>query len=221
MKSQRMLCALLAMVSVAAMSVPAHAAGWYVGAGIGGGHAVDADSNVLSTISVLSNGGVPVAGSYDSSQSVLQLFGGFRFNRYFAAEAGYINFGRYTLNGLAAANGGYVAVSATDHVDALYVAAVGSIPINRVVSVFGKLGLASSQDRESCFVSGAFCPSESDSGTEPMVGLGVEFPFTPARWRAHWAMRVEYDSYSNIGNSSNEYTAGTFDTLTANGVYQF
>ncbi len=221
MKSQRMLCTILAMVSAAAMSVPAHAAGWYVGAGIGGGHAVDADSNVFSTISVLSNGGVPIASSYDSSRSVFQLFGGFRFNPYFAAEAGYIDFGRYTLNGLAAAGGGYVAVSATDHVDALYAAAVGSLPINQTISVFGKLGLASSQDRESCFVSGAFCPSESDSGIEPMVGLGIEFPVTPARWQAHWAMRVEYDSYSSIGNSSNEYTAGTFDTLTANGVYQF
>ncbi|MHB8551458.1 MAG: outer membrane beta-barrel protein [Acidiferrobacterales bacterium] len=209
------------IVVAAATSTAAQAAGWYVGAGTGGGHAVDATGNVFQSVSVLSNGGVAVAGDYDSSQSVFQLFGGYRFNPYFAAEAGYIDFGRYTLNSVAQVRAGYAAASETDSIHALYVAAVGSYPISRWVSVFGKLGLASSRDRETCFVSGVFCPSASDSATEPVVGLGVEFPVTPVRWRARWAMRVEYDRYSDIGNSANEYTAGNFSTITANGLYRF
>lgn len=221
MKPYKTLYTLLAMALVGTVSIPAHATGWYVGAGIGGGYASDADSNVFKTVSVLSAGGVPVLGGYDSGNPTYQLFGGLRFNSYFAAEVGYIDFGKYTLNGVATLGGGYVAVSESDRIDALYFAAVGSYPINRVVSIFGKLGLASSQDKESCFVSGAVCPSLSDSATEPMFALGVEFPFTPARWRTHWAMRVEYDEYTNIGNSNNEYTAGNFSAITANAVYQF
>ena len=220
MSPTRSLLMFLAVVTATAAGPAAWAQGWYVGAGLGAGHAVDADSNVFNSVSVMTNNAVPVAGSYDSSRSLYQLFGGFRFNRYFAAEVGYVDFGRYTLNSVAAVGTNYVAVSATDRIDALYIAAVGTYPVNRIVSVFGKLGLANSRDRETCFVSGAFCPSADDSATEPVIGLGVEFPFASAPWRPHWALRVEYDVYSSIG-SGYEYTSGNFDAITANGVYEF
>ena len=219
MTLKKLLGAVLVLVPLV-VSVPVQAAGWYVGAGLGVGHAADADSNVFGSVAILSGGGIPVIGSYDSSNPLVQVFGGYQFNRYVAAEAGYTDFGSYTLNGLAAVGNGYVAVSETDRIDALYIAAVGSIPLTSSVSLFGKLGLASSRDRETCYVTGAACPSVSSSQTEPVIGVGVEFPFTPVRLRQHLAMRVEYDVFPSIGNGM-EYTAGNFDALTVNGIYHF
>ncbi len=214
----KMLFMLLAMVAAAA--APAQADSWYAGAGLGVGHAADADSNVFSSIAMRTNGAVPVAGSYDSSHGLFQLFGGFRFDRYIAVEAGYVNLGRYTLNSISSQGAGFVGMSETDRVDALYVAAVGTYPVSRIVSVYGKLGLAHSRDKETCFVTGSVCPSASDTADEPMIGVGAEFPFTPVPWHPHWALRVEYDIYPSVGGSA-EYTSGTFNLVTAEGLYEF
>ncbi len=217
---KRALLALLA-VSAVGLSVPAQAAGWYLGLGAGTGYAADAANNVATSAAYLAGTGIVTVGTYDTNQPAFSLFGGIQFNPYIAMEAGYIDFGSYSLTGIATSGGGTVAFSETDQIDAVYLAAVGFAHLNRVVSLFGKLGLADSTVSESCTVSGTSCLSANDSALEPMAGIGVEFRFMPRRRRQHLAMRVEYDNFTNVGNSNNDYTAGNFHSVTVSGLFRF
>lgn len=198
------------------LSLPAYASGWYMGVGVGTAQALDADSNVANSLSALAGAGISSVGSYDTNASALTLFGGFRFNRNFAVELGYADLGSYNLNVLATSGGSTVAASETDDVSALSLSAVGIIPLDGFVSIFGKLGVASTADSESCSVTGTSCSSTTDYSLDPIVGVGGEINLGP-----RWALRLELDQYYQIGNTANEYTAGDFRLVTFSGLFRF
>lgn len=79
----------------------------------------------------------------------LKLFGGYRINKNFAAEVGYVNFGDET---------------ASRGQDTLYLSVLGIAPINNQFSIFGKVGFHSWDDD----VTG-------NDGTDIMWGFGVSY----------------------------------------------
>ena len=79
----------------------------------------------------------------------LKLFGGYRINRNFAAEAGYVNFGDET---------------GSRGQDTLYVSVLGIAPINNQFSIFGKVGFHSWDD-----------DVRNSDGTDLMWGFGVSY----------------------------------------------
>lgn len=116
-----------------------------------------------------------------------KILGGYRFNRYLAAEATYIDWGEVTatvLGGPQPAN-----VAATQRSYGL--AAVGTLPLGERFEVFGKLGLLQ-HDVETRRVSPNPNTAERDE-TEIHYGLGVKYALT-----RNWAVRGEWESTDNL-----------------------
>lgn len=163
------------------MSSVAHAAG-YIGLGLG-----EANVDIEET-----DYGPGVSSSADDSDTSFKLFGGYAFNPNFALEGGYTDFGeggvRYT-DGLDTLTEEYEA-------NALYVAAIGIIPMNRF-HVYGKAGIARWDIDASARSTWGLSVSDSDSGTDLLYGIGVGFDITP-----QITLRGEVERYNNVGDSN-------------------
>lgn len=94
------------------------------------------------------------------SNNALKLFGGYRVNRHLSIETGYANFGNFEFR-----SGPRVGI------DALYVAAKGSLPIGSTASLYGKLGLSRLSQR----VSGTGLADGTHTKTGSLFGLGLEW----------------------------------------------
>ena len=108
-------------------NTPENERGWYLGAGIGQFDvAIDGIDNLDDTIS-----------NFDADDTAWKLFGGYRFNRYFALEGAYVDFGKPSDRFSAAGSSGNYSVGFSGL--APYV--VGTYPIgNSSFEIFGKLG---------------------------------------------------------------------------------
>ncbi len=101
----------------------------------------------------------------------IKFFGGYRFNQNLAVEGGYTDFGT--------ADDGGVDVS----VDGFEVAAVGILPMNPQIDIFGKLGILL---WDADFDAGTF-GSGSDDGTDLFLGFGASYNISPQlSARATW-----------------------------------
>lgn len=161
--------AILGLASAMAFAAPAFAQdmGFYAGLSFGQS-SLDLDCS-----------GVPQC---DDSDSAWRILGGYRFNRNFAAELGYINFGEFTF-GDGGANS--VSVEATG----FELVAVGMWPLSNEFSVYGKVGLFR-WDTDATGT-GVFAGSASDSGTDVTFGAGVQYDFTK-----QFGVRGEWQRYS-------------------------
>lgn len=108
--------AALALISVAALSVPSVGlaqmkgpdSGWYVG-----GHFGQSDIDELS-----------------ETDTAFRILGGYQINKHFAAELGYTDFGKVSNSGV------------TFKGNAIELVGVGSLPLTDKFSIYGKLGFA-------------------------------------------------------------------------------
>jgi OOP family OmpA-OmpF porin len=116
----------------------------------------------------------------DDKDSAWKLFGGYRFNRYVAIEATYVDWGDAT-----ATVGGPTAISAEQQ--SMGVAAVGSLGLGPQFSVFGKLGFLRTEQKIRRASATQTTTVEGDE-TELHYGLGVKYHFT-----ANWAARAEWE----------------------------
>ena len=168
-------------VAAAVLAVPSFAqtraadSGFYGGLGLG-----RSDSNL--------------GGATDSSDNAWKLFGGYQFNKYFAAEAGYMDLGSTALPGV------------TFDSKAWQASAVGSLPLTEQFSLTGKLGLAQTETDVS---SGG-----TDHNTDPTYGLGLRYNFTP-----QFGLRGEWERFRVSGNP----VMGKSDTdvYSINAIFRF
>jgi OOP family OmpA-OmpF porin len=118
-----------------------------------------------------------------------KIYGGYEFNRTWAAEAGYSDFGDHDVaNGTSKGNGYYVAAKAT-------------MPINEQFSAYGKVGV---QHSERKFNSAALNVKDSDTGA--YGALGVQY-----KLNQQVALTAEYERYGkekDFGAKSNVWTVG-------------
>lgn len=134
-------------------------AGWYIGAGAG-------NSNVDQSAFAFKD------------DTAVKLFAGYNFNQHFALEGGYVDLGELHVD---ARPGALVALNGFQFV------AVGIIPINERLSVFGKAGAyAWKADGGSAF--------NDHQGTAFTVGIGVTYGGKVAV-RAEWE-RLDVDLFS-------------------------
>lgn len=113
-----------------------------------------------------------------------KLFGGYRFNRYFALEGSYINWGEVT------ASVGSVNVAADQRSFGL--AAVGSLQLGPQFAVFGKLGyLHTSQETRR--ISGPNPSTVERDDNELHYGLGARYSLTQ-----NWAIRGEWENTEKL-----------------------
>lgn len=145
--------------------------GFYVGAGYGG-----------------SRTGEGCLGACDVTDHSWNLTVGYQFNRHFAIEGGYADFGESTVSGT------LVGVPATVRAEttALELVGVGLLPLTDKFSLYAKLGVFRF-DTDS-IASGAFTGSFSDKGFGFTAAAGLQYSF----WK-NFAARVEWQSYSDVG----------------------
>ena len=121
----------------------------------------------------------PVAGftitACEDTDTGWKLVGGYRFSRYVAVEATYIDWGKVS----GTANG----ISATAEQTSMGAGVVGSLPLNAQFSIFGKAGFLTTE-QEISRPGGSFTADD----TEFHYGLGAKYAFT-----TNWAARAEYE----------------------------
>jgi OOP family OmpA-OmpF porin len=112
-----------------------------------------------------------------------KLLGGYRFNRYLAAEASYIDWGEVTATVRSGTQ--TVGVKASQHSYGL--AAVGTLPMGERFEVFGKAGFLLTEQETTA------TRTVNRDDTEFHYGLGVKYPFT-----RNWAVRGEWEKTDKL-----------------------
>ncbi len=191
---------------------------WYVGAGAGLGYANDASNNVASGNSALAQFGVGEITSYNNRSGTLSFLGGYRFNKYVAAEVDYTFLGIYDMHGYTGPGRTPPSGREKNQAEALALAAVLTAPVSDTFSLYGKFGptLTTNEER-TCVSNIRRCDSNTDIRNGLVFGIGGSI--TPPRLLG--AIRVELDRFNHVGDTQNEYTAGRFSLLQVQYVYTF
>lgn len=200
---------------------------FYVGANIGEArvNAGDLGDFINESASELRALGVQnISSKVDESDTAFKIFAGYQFNKWFAVEGGYSNFGEFDIGLSASDPRGPVSAStnASAKVSALFIDLVGHLPANDSFSVFGKGGLA--YTRTETKGSGSFTApgqsfsesfSEKENEVVPKLGVGLQWNAT-----ANLSFRAEYEVYFNVGE---EETTGQSNVkmLTAGAMFRF
>ena len=136
--------------------LPTHAAGnWYLGGAV--------------TQTFVDENGI------DDDDTGGKVFGGYRFNDYFAVEASYYDFGKLDEG-----------VNQLD-IDGGSLSIIGSIPVAERFSIFGKVGIHDWDVEVSGPVTSRF---SDDSDTDAFYGIGVEYALSDL-----WDIRGEFERY--------------------------
>lgn len=173
--------ALLSLSSVAMADSGAYA-------GIGFGRAsVDVDTTGLSNTSV------------DDTDTGFKIYGGYQFTNNFGLEAGYADLGKATINGEEIG----VPFNGSIENSAIFLDAVGTLPLTNEFSVFGRAGVAFTKTEASVNVPGFGSASDKENEANLKFGLGAQYSFTKSV-----ALRAEWERYLDVGD---EATTGESD----------
>ncbi len=166
-------------------------------------------NNVSDTLDTsLAASGNSVSSATLSSRSAFSglLFGGYRVDRYLAAELAYINFGSLGLTYAANTTAGPLTVDGIDQAQAFGVSALGTWPITRQWGLFARLGLAHYWESQSATASFAGAtsnlPVSSDSGLTAVYGLGTSYRIGATTWR------VSYDIFPSVAKGFASVSGG-------------
>jgi len=172
--------AILALPSVGA----AQEQRFYLGAGFGQAEANGVCDEVRTLVT-----GIGSVSACDEKDSAWKLYGGYQFNRNFAVEATYFNYGSVTATGQTFG----VPFRVTGDATAFGVAGVGIAPLAARFSLFGKVGLMRSEvDLTAAGIGGSAAESDSETGLH--VGIGAMFQATSnVSVRAEWERNDELE----------------------------
>lgn len=128
----------------------------------------------------------------------LKLFGGYQFNRFFALELGYADFGTFKETATVTAPVTGTAEFSFD-AHAYSLDAVGTLPLfSSSFAAFGKVGAALATVEGSpstCTVAGLACTAAAEEQYVPKLGVGLQYGFAK-----NLALRVEWERYLNVGD---------------------
>jgi OOP family OmpA-OmpF porin len=142
--------------------------GFYAGASIG---------------QMKASGSCPAGFSCDFKDTSWKIFGGYRINRNFAAEVFYADLGSLSIT-----SGG---LKATADQTSFGIAALGIFPLNPQFDLFGKLGIANT-DQKASASAGGFSASASASGSDIVFGVGAVYNFT-----RNFGVRAEWERFND------------------------
>lgn len=171
----------LRVLLLALSSIPSSAfAGWYGGIGLGQSQA-DVDCGAISNCST------------DDTGDGLKFYAGNQIAPGLGVEFGYVDLGEVTAEGVLGPFGKF---NASIEATGLFAAVTGTVPLGQA-DLFGKVGLFrwDADARVSSSVLGS--ASFSESGTDPMLGLGISFSVNP-----NLSIRGEWERFLDIGNDS-------------------
>jgi OmpA-OmpF porin, OOP family len=126
----------------------------------------------------------PTLRACDDQDSAWKLFGGYRFNRYFAVEASYVDWGKVTATGATGAR-----AAADQH--SYGIAAVGSLQIDPRFTVFGKLGFLRNEQETRRITPNPSTLQRQETGLH--YGFGGKYSFTK-----NWGLRAELENTEKL-----------------------
>lgn len=188
--------------------------GWYFGFGLGADYGRDWDASRF-TSSLAAQGFTGTQTSSDDSDLGVKVFGGYQFTKYLGLEGGYVQFNNYTAGGPASGTvpntlgGGtfpVVSVYQTEDNNAWTLAAVGTLPLTKDFSVFGKIGANNWKKTTNTIVTSTKTLerySTLERGTDPFYGVGVSYALVGGV-----EVRAEYERYDLGGPKIDFLSAG-------------
>ena len=182
---------------------------WYVGADLGVTDNNTDSSNFFATDRCA---GLGIGCGSDDDDSAARIVAGYNFNKNFAVEFAYADLGD-TAN-LNASDGQGDSGRILQDTTAFSVTAIGKKQLGHSkFSAFGKAGI-SYWDSEVSFdrtpdLAAIPDQNHSDSGVDPIVGLGMEYAVNP-----HWNIRAGWDRYFSVGDRGHALNVSTADLKT-------
>ncbi len=164
------------LLSAAGLFIPSSAySQWYIGAEVG---QTDTELDVGPDF--------PAGFISTDDDTAYKLFAGYNVSSNFAAEVGYGDLGEYNIN------------DAGNQVDlefaAWYATLVGRVQIADRWKMFGRLGYAY-WDTDLSYTEPGFSSSGSDTGFDPVIGLGFQYSPTDM-----FDIRFEWEQFQNVGD---------------------
>jgi len=178
----------------AAMSLPlsAYAAddGFYLGFDVGQAHY----SGVTGSLAPF--GGISHVSDSDTGY---RFTGGYQFNRYWGAEASYVDFGQAEANvDVTTPSAGSFAAKRQAH--GFVFAGTGTYPFNDTWSIFGRLGGVMGHVKVDATGTGSLATAtatQTSSDWKVTYGAGVNWKLAE-----NWIVRAGWDQYSSLGNQN-------------------
>jgi len=207
MSKKRAAAAALTIFSlVSAASAMAAERGFYIGAS-GGQSSADYD---VDFDLILQDVIFPVrSSSVDKEDTGFAIFGGYRFFRYLAVEAGYLDLGKlsYTATGLPNVAPGPFTLGIDIETKGATGSVLGSLPLSDRFELFGRAGFLFADTKISAtLASGGFrdSVSESDNINYAELGIGAAFDV-----HDRLTLRLEYRYFEDLDNEENslDYTS--------------
>jgi opacity protein-like surface antigen len=115
--------------------------------------------------------------------------GGYRLNRYLAAEVSYIDWGEVTAAGTVVSSGTAFDIAASQY--SYGIAAVASLEIAAGFSVFGKLGFLRNEQETRRISPNPLTVNREDTGIH--YGAGARYAIGPT-----WAVRGEWENTEKL-----------------------
>ena len=189
-----------AALLAAAGAAMAHA-GWYIGLTLGASDA-NMNADVVAVTGATSTNFVS-----DQRDPGVQVFAGYRFNRYLAVEGGFAWLGEFqATNQVTAPTTG--ALNADIRVIGLFVDALAILPIGERFAAYAKVGVLGSETRTFRSTSGTVTPApgtNTNASTDEAnlsFGLGVQYDVAK-----NVTLRAEWKRYLDVGDAN----TGEFD----------
>lgn len=215
-------CSLLAAAS---SPVVASAAGpsWYLGASIGQS-SIEATTGEIEDAFLIDDAFVATGTELDKTDTGWKGYLGYRFNRFFALEAGYADLGKATFNTtiIDAPQPSVPSVPfpirATATADGIVLSGMLRLPLTGRFTLLAKGGAYRWQAEftERIPGSGITRVKRSDRETDATYGIGAEFGFTAAL-RA----RVEFERFKDVGKGIGGREGRDIDYLSAGITFGF
>lgn len=175
---------------------------FYAGIGIGQARIDDWSDFVASDLSSL---GLTGTTNVDDRSMGVKLYGGYKFNKYFALEGGFVDFNDTKASASITAPGAGTAYYTSEN-DAWTLAAVGTLPVTKNISLLAKVGGAhwSSNIRAHGTGSGAVAAGVAkNSDVDVFYGVGASYALMD-----NIDVRGEWERYDFDGTDVDLLTAG-------------
>lgn len=182
----------LAPLSLLLLASVSHAEGFYVLGQVTHSRA-SFGSNAFDS-ALASEGATGLSSHTDGNSNQWRLQAGYRFNDYFALEAGYIDFGKAKYHATYAGGtaDGDLKAGGVDLV------ALISAPIDDRFSVFGKVGVVDAKAKSNLSASLAGANgSSSTTVARPLIGFGAAYQLAP-----QVSLRADFDHVSGLGSGT-------------------
>jgi long-chain fatty acid transport protein len=183
--------------------------GWYFGFGAGQDKGKDwgEAARFTSSFAALTPSVVGTQTGANTTDFGFKAFGGYQFSKYFALESGYTQLNNFTAQGTGstAATG---ALYQSEKNNVWVLAAVGTLPLTKNFSVFGKVGADSWKSATKTIIRNTSTTnftriSSIDRGTDPYYGVGASYALME-----NLDVRAEYERYDLGGPKIDFLSAG-------------